>query len=185
MILAMMVSTIFNFLVSITQRAIMVHCILPTRLFTNFSLGGTRMARGDIRLVHGHTKSTLITYFSGMKIDPKYTFLHAFFLILSIMSFPKICLYDQKHTLFSNFARFYTPKQCTWVQCLVLKNNPNYVDFWMSLIPPWHSSGPPGNFYQFCLINEQIFKRFYKVGKKVSTQRNNYILHFADLTTTL
>ena len=38
--------------------------------------GATRMARGGIRLVHGHTKSTLITYFSGIKIDPKY---HVFF----------------------------------------------------------------------------------------------------------
>ena len=35
--------------------------------------GGTRIARGCNRLVHGLTKSTLITYFSGMKIDPKYT----------------------------------------------------------------------------------------------------------------
>ena len=43
--------------------------------------GGTRMARKGIRLVHGHTKSTLITYFSGIKIDPKNAFLHAFFLI--------------------------------------------------------------------------------------------------------
>ena len=52
-------------------------------------------------------------------------------------------LYDQKHTLFSNFARFCTPKRCTRVQCLVLKNNPNYVNFWTSLILPlifeWHS----------------------------------------------
>ena len=43
--------------------------------------GGTQMARGGIRLVHGHIKSTLITYFSCMKVDPKYAFLHAFFLI--------------------------------------------------------------------------------------------------------
>ena len=62
------------------------------------------------------------------------------------MSFPKFTLYDQKHTLFSNFARFCTPKRCTRVQCLVLKNNPNYVNFWMSLIPPWHSSAPPPRF---------------------------------------
>ena len=55
----------------------------------------------------------------------------------------KICLYDQKHTLFSNFARFCTPKRCTRVQCLVLKNNPNYVNFWMSLIPPLTFEWPP------------------------------------------
>ena len=31
--------------------------------------------------------------------------------------------------LFSSFARFCTPKRCTRVHCLVLKNNPNYVNF--------------------------------------------------------
>ena len=38
------------------------------------------MAREGIRLVHGLTKRTLITYYSVMKKDPKYAFLHAFFL---------------------------------------------------------------------------------------------------------
>ena len=54
--------------------------------------GGTRMARGGIRLVHGLTKSTLITYFSGMKIDPKYAFLHAFFLICPSCSFQNLSI---------------------------------------------------------------------------------------------
>ena len=79
-----------------------------------FQGGATRMARGGIRLVHGLTKSTLITYYSGMKKDPKYAFLHAFFLICLSCAF-QICLYAQKHTLFSNFARFCTPKQCMCV----------------------------------------------------------------------
>ena len=105
--------------------------------------GATRMSRGGIRLVHGLTKSTLITYFSGMKKDPKYTFLHAFFLLCLSCSF-QYCQYDQKHTLFSNFAHFCTPKRCTRVQCLVLKNNPNYVNFWTSLIPPLTFEWPPG-----------------------------------------
>ena len=82
-------------------------------------------------------KSTLITYFSGMKIDPKYAFLHACHVLF------KICLYDQKHTLFFNFARFYTRKRCLRVQCLVLKNNPNYMNFWTSLIPPLTFECPP------------------------------------------
>ena len=43
--------------------------------------GATQMARGGIRFVHGLTKSTLITYYSGMKKDPKYVFLYAFLLI--------------------------------------------------------------------------------------------------------
>ena len=109
------------------------------------------MAREGIMLVHGLTKSTLITYFSGMKIDPKYAFLHAFFLICLVAwhVLSKICLYDQKHTLFSNFTHFCTPKRHTRVHCLVLKNNPNYVNFWTSLIPPWHSTGPPGTLSHF------------------------------------
>ena len=101
------------------------------------------MARGVIRLVHGHTKSTLITYFSGMKIDPKYAFLHTFLLICPSCPFQNLSIWPKTHTLFSNFTRFCTPNRCTRVQCLVLKNNPNYVNFWTSLIPPWHSSGPP------------------------------------------
>ena len=85
--------------------------------------GGTRMARGDIRLVHGHTNSTLITYFSGMKIDPKYAYLHAFFLICPWCPFQNLSIWPKlKNTpFFSNFARFCTPKRCTRVQCLVLK----------------------------------------------------------------
>ena len=34
-------------------------------------------------------------------------------------------------------------KQCTRVQCLVLKNNPNYVNFWTSLIPHLTFEWPP------------------------------------------
>ena len=100
--------------------------------------GGTRMARGGIRLVHGHTKSTLITYFSGIKIDPKYAFLHAFFLICPSCPFKNLSIWPKTHPFFQ-FCTFLHPKRCTR-----LKNNPNYVNFWTSLIPPWHSSGPPG-----------------------------------------
>ena len=108
--------------------------------------GATRMARGGIRLVHGPTKNTLITYFSGMKKDPKYAFLHAFFLICLSCSFQNLSIWPKTHPFFQfcTFLHLCTPKQCTHVQCLVLKNNPNYVNFWTSLIPPWHSSGPPG-----------------------------------------
>ena len=100
------------------------------------------MARGGIRLVHGHTKSALIRYFSGMKIDPKYSFLHAFFLICPSCPFQNLSIWP-KTPFFSNFTHICTPKRCTRVQFLVLKNNPNYVNFWTSLIPPWHSSAPP------------------------------------------
>ena len=40
--------------------------------------GGDLYFRLDIILVKGLSKHTLKTYFSGMKIDPKYAFLHAF-----------------------------------------------------------------------------------------------------------
>ena len=40
--------------------------------------GGHLYFRLDIFLIKGHSKHTLNTYFSGMKIDPKYVFLHEF-----------------------------------------------------------------------------------------------------------
>ena len=43
--------------------------------------GGHLNLKLDIIRVKGLSKHTLNTYFSGMKIDPKYAFLHAFFLI--------------------------------------------------------------------------------------------------------
>ena len=54
--------------------------------------GGHLYFRLDIFLVKGISKHTLNTYFSGMKIDPKYAFLHAFFFNLSVMSFPKFVI---------------------------------------------------------------------------------------------
>ena len=101
------------------------------------------MARGGIRLVHGHTKSTLITYFSGMKIDPNYAFLNTFFLICPSCPFQNIYIWPKTHPFFPIFARFCPPKRCTCEQCLVLKNNPNYVNFWTSLIPPLTFEWPP------------------------------------------
>ena len=50
--------------------------------------GGHLYFRLDIIRVKGLSKHTLNTYFSGMKIDPKYAFLHAFFLIC-VVSIPK------------------------------------------------------------------------------------------------
>ena len=52
--------------------------------------GGHLYFRLDIILVKGLSKHTLNMYFLGMKIDPKYAFLHAFFLNLSAMYFPKL-----------------------------------------------------------------------------------------------
>ena len=85
--------------------------------------GATRMARGGIRLIHGLTKSTLITYFLGMKIDPKYAFLYAFFLIYLSCPFQNLSIWPKTHPFFQ-FCMFCTPKWCTCLHCLVLKNNP-------------------------------------------------------------
>ena len=127
------------------------------------------MARGGIRLVHGHTKSTLITYFSGMKIDPKYTFLHAFFLIWPSCPPQNLSIWPKTH-LFSNFARFCTPKRCTHVQCLDLKNNPNYVNFWTSLIPPLTFEWPPGRKSLFvCFFSWR--GRYFKVSKTAKVKK--------------
>ena len=50
----------------------------------------------------------LSTYFSGMKIDPKYVFLHALFLNFSIMSFQKF-VNMTKNTPFSPILHVFAP----------------------------------------------------------------------------
>ena len=70
--------------------------------------GGNLYFRLDIILVKRLSKYTLNTYFSGMKINPKYAFLHAFSkFVLHVLS--KICQYDQKHTIFFQFCTFLHP----------------------------------------------------------------------------
>ena len=65
--------------------------------------------------------------FPGIKIDHKFTFLHVFFFLIFQHLVSKIYDCCQKHTLFSNFWCFCTPKWCMCVHCLVLENNSNYV----------------------------------------------------------
>ena len=77
-----------------------------------------------------------------MKIDPNYAFLHAFFLICPSCLFQNLSIWPKTHPFFQ-FACFCTPKRCTRVHCLVLKNNSNYVNFWRSLIPPPDIQVPP------------------------------------------
>ena len=72
--------------------------------------GGHLYFRLVIILVKGPSKHTLNTYFSGMKIDPKYVFLHVFFLICPSCPFQNLSIWPKSH-LFSNFARFCTPKR--------------------------------------------------------------------------
>ena len=110
----------------------------PSFKCTKHYLGGWQHLyfRLDIIFVKGLSKHTLNTYFSGMKIDPKYMFLYAFFFICPSCSFqnsiwPKthpFSIWPKTHPFFPQFC---TPKGCTCVHCLVLKNNPNYVNFFL------------------------------------------------------
>ena len=44
---------------------------------------------------------------------------------------------------FSNFASFCTPKRCTRLHCLVLKNNPNNMNFFTMMISNFKNKCPP------------------------------------------
>ena len=132
----------FYSLATTLQKIIWHQTLHPTQ-------GGTQMARGGIRLVHGLTKSTLITYFSGMKIDPKYAFLHAFFLICLPCSFQNLSVWPKTYPFFPILHVFGPLKRCTVraYSAWSWSNNPNYVNFWTSLIPPltfeWHPRDTP------------------------------------------
>ena len=96
-----------------------------------------------IRLVYGHTKSTLITYFSGMKMDPKYTFLQSVFLICPSCHFQNLSMWPKTHPFFPilhvfaplNDVRAYIA--WSWKTTLIT---------WIcgqAWYPSWHSSAPP------------------------------------------
>ena len=125
--------------------------MLPNHFQTR---GATRFAREGIRLVHGLTKSTLITYFSGMKIDPKYVFLHAFFLICLSCSFQNMSIWPKTHPFFPilhvfaplNDVRTYSA--CSWKTTLIT------WFFGRAWYPPWHSSGPPPGFQNALTLSQ-------------------------------
>ena len=61
-----------------------------------------------------------------------------------LVTHPKHVFVYDFHTLFFNLACFWYPKRCTRVHRLVLKNDPNYVNFFTRMIstlkykwPPW------------------------------------------------
>ena len=54
--------------------------------------------------------------------------------LVSHMSLPKFVNMTKNTPFFSNFARFCIPKRCTRVHCLILKNNPNYVNFFTRMM---------------------------------------------------
>ena len=128
---------------------------------TDYARGATRMARGCIRLVHGYTKSTLITYFSGMKIDPKSAFLQAFFLILnlSVMSFPKFVYMTKNTSFFSPILHVFAPlKDVRAYSAWFWKTTLITWIFGRAWYPTWYSSAPPppGWLWQKLVFNYNI-----------------------------
>ena len=106
--------------------------------------GGHLYFRLDIILVKWLSKHTLHTYFSGTKVDSKYAFLHAFFLIFLSCPFKNLSIWPKTYLLlFPDFACFCTPKRCTRVHCLVLKNNRYYVNFFTRMISNFKYKWPP------------------------------------------
>ena len=72
------------------------------------SRGGHLYLKLDIIRVKGLSKHTLNTYFSGMKRDPKYAFLHAFFLIWASCPFQNLSIWSKTYPFFQ-FCTFLHP----------------------------------------------------------------------------
>ena len=104
--------------------------------------GGHSYFRLDIILVKGLSKCILNTYFSGMKIDLKYAFLHAFFVICVSCPFQNLSIWPKTYLFFPNFTplndiRMYIA--WSW------KNNPNYVNsYFTGMISNFKYKWPPG-----------------------------------------
>ena len=131
--------------------------------------GGYSNCKGGIRLVHGHTKSTLITYFSGMKTDPKYAFLHAFFLICPSCPFQNLSIMT-KNTPFFPILHVFAPLNdvraysvWSWKTTLI-----TWI-FGQAWYPPWHSSAPPGQKEVLTIVEFKFFDIFYFKFQLVST----------------
>ena len=109
--------------------------------------GGHSNGKRGIRLVHGLTKSTLITYYLGMKKDPKYAFLRAFFLICLSCSFQNLSLWPQTHPFFPILHVFAPLNDVRTYSALSWKTTLITWIFGRAWYPPWNSSTPPGKSY--------------------------------------
>ena len=148
-------------------------------IFGQLPRGGHIYFRLAIILVKGLSKHTLNTYFLGMKTDPKYAFLHAISSICPLCPFPKFVNMTKKKTLFSNFARFCTPKRCTRVHCLVLQSNPKCVFYFFILFyfiimfflrgwyPTSNTSASPRSFVRKHLHIDELKLQSKSVGLKL------------------
>ena len=79
-----------------------------------------------------------------MKIDPKYGFLHAFFLISPPCPLQNLLIWPKAQPFFYSFACFCTPKWCTCVYYLVLKTTLFTWFFLRGMISSFKYKWPPG-----------------------------------------
>ena len=106
-------------------------------------VGGHLYFRLDIIRINGLSKHILSTYFPGMKIDPKHTFLHAFFLIFAIFFLKKIYNNHQKHTSFSKFSGFASLHDaCSYIAWSWKTTLITWFVLW-GWHPLWNTSAPP------------------------------------------
>ena len=131
---------LYHSVVHFVSRGLSRYCIIQKLTLPG---GATHMARGGIRLVHGFTKSTLITYYSGIKKDPKYAFLHAFFSICLSCSFQNLSLWPKTH--FFPILHVFAPlndvraySAWSWKTTLIM-----WI-FGQAWYPPWPFKWPPG-----------------------------------------
>ena len=121
-------------------------------------VGGSHLYfRLDIILVKGLSKHILITYFPGMKTNPKYEFMHVFFLIFRHL-FSKIYDHHQKHTLFP-LLHIFVPLNYIHAYCLVLENDPSYMFHFTRMIPTLKIQvAPLGSVYYFSTLTKSFYK---------------------------
>ena len=103
-----------------------------------------------------------------MEIDPKICIFVCVFLNLSVMSFQNLSIWPKTHPFFQ-FHTFCTPKRCTRVHCLVLKNNPNYVTFFYKDDIQLQIQVPPRSYCH----NKQIDGKNSEQQQKYKTHERN------------
>ena len=133
---------------SVTYFSLLSLFILPTSFVfcTNSQSRGHLYFRLDIILIKVLSKRTLNMYFSGMKIDPKYVFLYAFFLICLSCPFKNLSQWRKQHPFFQ-FCTFFAPLKdvrayiaWSWKTTLITW----FFFFLRGWYPTSNTSGPPG-----------------------------------------
>ena len=110
------------------------------------SLGGHLYFRVDLILLKGLSKHPK-HIFSRHKNRPEIRVFVCFFLNFVVISFPKFVNMTKNTPVFSNFVCFCIPKRCKHVHCLVLTNNPNYMNFFTRMISNFKYKCPPPHLF--------------------------------------